>query len=119
MDGDHLKETVLAWRMQDAGHCICYDSRIVVHHQIQAHRLTTQWLFSRMYWQGVSRVMSHRATGRFGTIWRELPRRLAVAALFAPCRLIPQRHACLMEWRWRWAYAIGFLRAFLRVSVSR
>jgi glycosyltransferase involved in cell wall biosynthesis len=108
------EETVLAWRLQDAGHCIRYDSRIVVHHQIQAQRLTPQWLFSRMYWQGASRVMSHRAMGHSATIWRELPRRLAVAALFAPCRLIPRRHACLMEWRWRWAYAIGFLRAFVR-----
>jgi len=107
------EEIVLAWHMQDAGHCICYDSRIVVHHQIQARRLTTQWLLSRMYWQGASRVMSHRALGCSATIWRELPRRLLVAVLLAPCRMIPRRRVGLIGLRWRWAYAIGFLRAFV------
>ena len=41
-----------------------YDLRIVVRHQIQAARLTPAWLLSRLYWQGVSTVLTRRLLGR-------------------------------------------------------
>ena len=46
------EEVQLAWRLQDAGHSVRYDSRIVVQHRIQPVRLTPTWLLSRLYWQG-------------------------------------------------------------------
>jgi glycosyltransferase involved in cell wall biosynthesis len=107
------EEVQLAWRLQDAGHSTRYDSRIVVRHQIQAVRLNPDWLLSRLYWQGVSTVWTRRLLGRPGEVWQELPRRLAVAALFAPSAVLPRRSTRLVACRWRLAYALGFIRAAL------
>lgn len=105
------EEVQLAWRLQAAGYSARYDSRIMVEHQIQARRLTPAWLLSRLYWQGVSTVRTRRQLGHPGSVWRELPRRAAVAVLFAPTGLLPQGSARLLAFRWRLAYATGFLRA--------
>ena len=107
------EEVQLAWRLQAAGYSARYDSRIVVHHQIQATRLTPAWLLSRLYWQGVSTVLTRRLLGNSGTVWRELPRRIAVAALLAPTGLLPRDSTWLIALRWRLAYAAGFVRAAL------
>jgi glycosyltransferase involved in cell wall biosynthesis len=107
------EEVQLAWRLQAAGYSARYDSRIVVHHQIQATRLTPAWLLSRLYWQGVSTVLTRRLLGPPGAVWRELPRRIAVVSLFAPTGLLPRDSAWLITFRWRLAYAAGFVRAAL------
>ena len=107
------EEVQLAWRLQDAGHSARFDSRIVVHHRISAARLTPGWLLARLYWQGISAVRTRRLLGRPGLVWRELPRRLAVAVLFAPAALLPRASPRLLMCRWRLAYAQGFLRAAL------
>ena len=103
----------LAWRLQDSGLSARYDSRIVVFHQIQASRLTPDWLLSRLYWQGASTVLTRRLLDDGGAVWRELPRRLVVATLFAPACLWPRASTALLAVRWRWAYAAGFVRAAL------
>jgi glucosyl-dolichyl phosphate glucuronosyltransferase len=113
------EEKVLAWRLQDDGQRVCYDSRVVVHHQIQAERLTVQWLLRRMYWQGVSRVRSTRCLDRDDELWREAVRRLAILLLLAPMGLFPRRSAWLIALRWRWAYARGFWRALLETGPIR
>ena len=105
------EEVQLAWTLQNQGHRIWYDSRIVVHHQIQARRLCPEWLLSRLYWQGASTVVTRRLTGTPAAVWREVPRRLAVALLCAPSALCPWRSPVLLAARWRLAYAVGFLRA--------
>jgi hypothetical protein len=107
------EEVQLAWRLQDAGHSVRYDSRIVVRHQIQAARLTPAWLLARLYWQGVSTVRTRRLLGCPGDVWQELPRRLVVAALLAPSALLPRSSRHLVAFRWRLAYALGFIRAAL------
>src|ERR1035437_501916 len=107
------EDVQLAWRLQDAGYAVHFDSRIVVHHQIQAARLTPDWLLSRMYWQGASTVMTRRLLGEHGNVWRALPRRLSVALLFLPAALLPRRSARLFALRWRLAYSLGFVRAAL------
>jgi len=107
------EEVQLAWKLQDAGHSVRYDSRIVVRHQIQSARLTPSWLLSRLYWQGVSTVRTRRVLGRPGAVWRELPRRVAVALLFAPSALLPRDSTRLVACRWRLAYARGFIRGAL------
>jgi len=105
------EEVQLAWRLQDAGHSVRYDSSIVVEHQIDPGRLHPAWLLSRLYWQGASAVLTRRALQRPGTVWRELPRRLAVLALCAPAALVPRRSCWLIPCRWRLAYAAGFILA--------
>ena len=107
------EDVQLAGKLQDAGHAIRFDSRIVVHHQIQAARLTPPWLLSRLYWQGISTVRTRRALGRGRTVWRELPRRLALALLMAPAAVLPPHSERLIGWRWRFAYACGFIRGAL------
>jgi glycosyltransferase involved in cell wall biosynthesis len=107
------EEVQLAWKLQDAGHLVRFDSRIVVHHQIQAGRLNPDWLLRRLHWQGASTVLTRRTLNRPEAVWRELPRRLAVAALCAPAGLLPRRSPALIAARWRFAYATGFIRAAL------
>jgi glucosyl-dolichyl phosphate glucuronosyltransferase len=107
------EEVQLAWRLQDAGMSVRYDSRIVVFHQIQASRLNPAWLLSRLYWQGTSTVLTRRLLRNGMGVWRELPRRLVVAALLAPFALWPGTSNRLLWARWRWAYAAGFVRAAL------
>ncbi len=107
------EDVELAWRLQDAGHHIRFDSGIVVHHQIQATRLTPSWLLSRLYWQGVSTVRTRRLLGRGQAVWRELPRRLLVALLLAPTAVLPRHSRRLIACRWRLAYACGFIRGAL------
>jgi len=103
----------LAWRLQDSGLSARYDSRIVVFHQIQASRLNPAWLLSRLYWQGASTVLTRRLLHEGGAVWRALPRRLLVAALFAPAALWPKASTRFLSVRWRRAYAAGFVRAAL------
>ena len=108
------EEVQLAWRLQDAGHPVRFDSRIVVQHRIQAVRLTPAWLLSRLYWQGVSTVISRRLMGRSGAVWRELPRRLVVALVCWPVILCRGNSSRWIASRWRLAYALGFIRAAFR-----
>src|SRR3978361_630814 len=84
------EDVQLAWMLQDAGHSARYDSRITVYHQIQAGRVEPGWRLSRLYWQGASTVLTRRLLQQPQTVWRELPRRLAVACLLAPTSLIPR-----------------------------
>jgi glycosyltransferase involved in cell wall biosynthesis len=107
------EEVQLAWTLQDAGHSVRYDSRIIVHHQIQAARFRPEWLLSRLYWQGASTVLTRRMLQSPDLVWHELPRRLAVACLLAPAALVPRRSTWLLPARWRLAYAAGFIRAAL------
>ena len=110
------EEVQLAWRLQAAGFSARYDSRIVVRHQIQASRLTPTWLLSRLYWQGVSAVLTRSLLGQRRAVWRELPRRAVLTLLLAPLALLPKRSPRLLAGRWRLAYAAGFLRGALAPS---
>ena len=104
----------LAWKLQQGGRSARHDGRIVVHHRIQAGRLTPYWLLQRLYWQGMSTVATRRLLGRPGEVWREFPRRLAVRLLCAPAAaLVPAGSTRLLALRWRHAYARGFTRMAL------
>lgn len=107
------EEVQLAWRLQNAGLKARFDPRMVVHHRIQADRLTPGWLLRRLYWQGASAVVTRRLLNEGAAVWHALPRRLLVAALFAPAVLIPASSPRLLGARWRLAYSAGFIRAAL------
>jgi hypothetical protein len=57
--------------------------------------------------------MTRRLLHQPERVWRELPRRLLVAALLGPVWLVPRRSTVLLGARWRVAYAVGFIRAAL------
>lgn len=107
------EDVQLAWRLQDDGCSVRYDSNIVVFHQIQAKRLKPDWLLNRLYWQGASTVLTRRLLHDGRAVWRELPRRLLVAALFAPATLFSKSSTECLGMRWRQAYSAGFVRAAL------
>ncbi len=107
------EDVQLAWRLQDAGYAVRYDSRIAVQHQIQAGRLTPEWLLRRMYWQGMSSVATRRLVGGNRRVWWLLPRRLSVTLLLSPAVLLPRHSVRLLACRWRLAYSLGFVRGTL------
>ncbi|MDE2516495.1 MAG: glycosyltransferase [Rhodospirillales bacterium] len=113
------EEVQLAWRLQDHGYAVRYDSRILVHHRIQAGRLDPAWLLERLFWQGASAVVTARLLGRAGGVWRAVPRRAAVALLCAPAALLGRHSTRLIGLRWRLAYALGFLRVAFGWQVAR
>ena len=113
------EDVQLAWTLQDQGHSVRYDSRIVVQHQIQAGRLNPDWLLERLYWQGASTVLTRHVLRQSERVWRELPRRVVVAALCAPLALVPRRSTRLLGARWRFAYAAGFVRAAVGWGMPR
>ena len=113
------EEVQLAWRLQDAGLKVQYDSRVLVYHQIQARRLNPDWLLSRLYWQGASTVLTRRLLRYHAAVWREFPRRLLVVLLCAPTALLPRQSTRCLAARWRLAYATGFIRATLGWRVAK
>ena len=107
------EDVQLAWRLQRAGYAVRFDSRVVVHHQIQAGRMTPDWLLRRMYWQGASSVITRRMLGEAAGVWWSLPRRLAVALLFLPAGLMSRSSVRWLPCRWRLAFSLGYVRAAL------
>jgi glucosyl-dolichyl phosphate glucuronosyltransferase len=107
------EEVQLAWKLQDRGCSARYDSRITVHHQIQADRFHVRWLLLRLYMQGVSTVITRRLLGQERSVWVELPRRILVALMSAPCASFDDSSTRFLELRWRLAYALGFVRGTL------
>lgn len=107
------EDVQVGWRLQDRGYSAWYDSRVVVHHQIQAARMRPEWLINRLYWQGASTVATRRILGSPNAVWRELPRRLLVELLTLPASLLPNDSTTLLGMRWRLAYARGFTRMAL------
>jgi len=107
------EDVQVGWKLQDRGYSAWYDSRIVVRHQIQGSRMNPEWLIDRLYWQGASTVATRRMLGDPESVWRELPRRLAVEFLTGVSGLVPKDSTRLMPLRWRLAYAQGFTRMAL------
>lgn len=109
----------LAWRLQDSGRPARYDSRIIVRHNIQASRLSPEWLVTRLYWQGFSTVLTRAMMQERQGVRREFRRRLAVETLCAPAGLLPKGSTKFLPLRWRLAYAKGFTRAALGCALGK
>jgi hypothetical protein len=58
-------------------------------------------------------VLTRRLLRYHASVWRELPRRLAVWILLAPAVVLPVSSTKCLAARWRWFYAAGFVRAAL------
>lgn len=87
-----------------------YDGAAVVHHAIQATRLTPQWLVTRVYWQGVSDAVVMRRLGHgirtraraLRMMLRNLPR--------TPALRVPDDSPARITARCQAKYALGYLR---------
>jgi glucosyl-dolichyl phosphate glucuronosyltransferase len=55
------EESFVIRRLQQVGLDAVYDPRFVVLHCIEPQRLTRAWIAQRAYWEGVTRVLVHRA----------------------------------------------------------
>ena len=109
------EEVQLAWRLQAAGIPVRYDSRIVVRASDPGVAPDAR--------PGCCRAFTGRACPPCAradslddapSVWRELPRRLAVAASAGAIRPASARTVTLLvACRWRLAYAAGFVRAAL------
>jgi len=55
------EESFVIRRLQQAGLDTVYDPSFSVLHCIEAQRLTRRWIAQRAYWEGVTRVLMHRA----------------------------------------------------------
>ena len=113
------EDVQLAWRLQNAGHLVFYESRITVRHHIQPSRLNPKWLLSRLYWQGASTVFTKRLLGEHWSIYTQLTRRAVVCLLLLPGLLVSRNSTKFLSFRWRLAYSLGFVAAALfRTSFS-
>jgi glucosyl-dolichyl phosphate glucuronosyltransferase len=101
------------------GYALYYDPSLVVHHHIQAERLTQPWQVRRYYWDGVSMGQFTRdAARKFGfQKWRHLLLELFQVVLH-PLRLVYYwfkfgKHAWF-QWKYTLAYHVGFIQTLLR-----
>jgi GT2 family glycosyltransferase len=78
--GGHLisgEEAFVIRRLKSNGLDATYDPAFSVQHHIEPQRLTRAWIAQRAYWEGVTRVLIHRA------LHEPLPRSMAVLKLLA------------------------------------
>lgn len=102
-------------RLIAAGHRVLYDGAITVRHSIQARRLTREWLFSRLHWQGVSEAILARRLGQHGAMWWKALRMAAKAARSLPVYLRSADDPGAIRRRGWMLYATGYVRgAFAR-----
>ncbi len=73
------EESELFYRIAGADLKVYYAARAVLHHRIPAERLDPDWLISRSYWQGVSKVV-------FDTQVEHVSRAVHLKSLFDACR---------------------------------
>jgi glycosyltransferase involved in cell wall biosynthesis len=78
------EEQFVTARLAAAGHGAWYAGGVTVRHSIQAARLDRAWLFSRLYWQGVSEAILTARLGRRGAMWGKAARMAAKLMLGLP-----------------------------------
>ncbi|WP_291297973.1 glycosyltransferase family 2 protein [Elioraea sp.] len=109
------EEAFVIRRLIAAGRAVIYDGAITVHHSIQAKRLTREWLYARLYWQGVSEAILARRLGQGGAMWWKAARMAAKAARSLPVYLRGADDPGAIRRRGWMLYATGYVRgAFAR-----
>lgn len=109
------EEAFVIQRLIGAGHGVLYDGAIVVRHSIQAKRLTREWLFARLYWQGVSEAILARRLGQSGAMWWKALRMAAKAVRSLPVYLKDADDPGAIRRRGWMLFAAGYVRgAFAR-----
>lgn len=111
--GSHLlsgEEQFVTLSLAARGLHAFYDGAAIVHHSIQAPRLTPQWLLPRVYWQGASDAVVARRLGR-GLVTRLRALRMTLRNLprMPALREDAASTARIMA-RCRALYALGYLR---------
>lgn len=120
--GDRLisgEEAYVIRRLSAAGHAIVYSGSIVVRHSIQAKRLTREWLFSRLYWQGVSEAILAARLGQRGAMWHKAIRMAAKTLRSLPLFLRDQDDPATIRRRGWMLFAAGYVRGALGAASGR
>jgi glycosyltransferase involved in cell wall biosynthesis len=116
--GDKLisgEEAFVVRRLIAAGLGVRYDGGVTVRHSIQAKRLTREWLFARLHWQGVSEAILARRLGQSGAMWWKALRMAAKAVRSLPLFLRDRDAPATIRRRGWMLYATGYVRgAFVR-----
>ncbi|MCU0983398.1 MAG: glycosyltransferase [Acetobacteraceae bacterium] len=107
------EEAFVVRRLAALGHGILYDGRITVRHSIQAKRLTREWLFSRLYWQGVSEAILAARLGQRGAMWGKAVRMVAKVVRSLPLFLRDQDAPETIRRRGWMLFACGYVRGAL------
>jgi glycosyltransferase involved in cell wall biosynthesis len=110
------EEQFVTSRLAARGHGAWYDGAITVRHSIQATRLNTAWLFSRLYWQGVSEAILTARLGQRGRMWAKVARMAAKLALGAPSLIGAAKSRAQVSRRGWTLFAAGYLRGALAAS---
>ncbi len=97
-------------RLELAGFRIFYDGNICVRHSIQAHRLSSEWILSRVHWQGISdaamaRLLGNRIKPRIKALWMLMRNSYRI-----PWLSIPSSSHTHISRRCSATYALGYLR---------
>jgi glycosyltransferase involved in cell wall biosynthesis len=104
------EEQFVTARLAAAGHGAWYAGGVTVRHSIQATRLNQAWLFSRLYWQGVSEAILTARLGRRGAMWGKAARMAAKLLLGLPA-LLGQAEGQAQVRRRGWTlFAAGYVR---------
>jgi glycosyltransferase involved in cell wall biosynthesis len=104
------EEQFVVARLAASGHRAYYAGSVTVLHSIQATRLNRRWLFSRLYWQGVSEAILTARLGRRGAMWRKAARMVAKLMLGLPS-LVGQAESAAQVRRRGWTlFAAGYVR---------
>ncbi len=114
--GDRLisgEEAYVVRRLAQKGHAIFYSGAFVVRHSIQAKRLTRDWLFSRLYWQGVSEAILAARLGQRGAMWGKAIRMCAKTLRSLPLFLRDQDDPATIRRRGWMLFAAGYVRGAL------
>lgn len=104
------EEQFVAARLAEAGHGAFYAGTVTVRHSIQATRLNRGWLFSRLYWQGVSEAILTARLGRRGAMWRKAVRMAAKLVLGLPSLASRAETADAVRRRGWTLFAAGYVR---------
>lgn len=104
------EEQFVVRRLGAAGHGAYYAGSVTVRHAIQAGRMSREWLFARLYWQGVSEAILTTRLGARGAMWRKAARMAAKLALGLPALIGAAESAETVRRRGWTLFAAGYIR---------
>jgi hypothetical protein len=107
------EEQFVTSRLAAHGHGAWYAGAVTVRHSIQASRLNRAWLFSRLYWQGVSEAILTARLGQRGRMWAKAARMAAKLVLGVPSLIGAAESEARISRRGGTLFAAGYLRGAL------
>jgi glycosyltransferase involved in cell wall biosynthesis len=104
------EEAYAARLLEQRGHAVWYDDRMLAMHTIQAPRMSPAWLLRRMAGQGATDALMDRAFEGRAAVWRRLVRHGCKALTHGPLAFVPGSTPRFIGRRCGFAYAWGYVR---------